>query len=696
MIKSYLVTWNAVKNNLDGITSQINNYSIINSDAPEQDGWNNLGMVWYYKQFHFAITDFIENSSEDIMCFHATDATSTNLLDIHSRAKEILSHKDNWVYAPHFTHEAWGEGATKLRDLGNGFNNATQTDGILFFISRDLAVLMKQYMDYLDSTEDLKSMRSGWGLDYVWCTITLYHQKYIIRDRKFIVTHPEGSSYQHDKAAEEMGSVFKRFDEFSKIMGWDVDEVIGIRSKISHKMSNHDGVGMKDFYNYPNLNTLFHIVSVDDSRIQNKDQIVSVIGKDNLMEIKSLDARIPENLINFLIDNPEFKLTYRGFKLGEIGCFASHYLAWKGLLESDANTLAVFEDDAWIDEEFSIDLKLRLEALPADYDVFSVYADVNQRERFTDKHVVSDLISKSYQDWSTLGYVVSRSGAKKLVDHVHSVGMNEPVDWFIFRNAERGFFNVYTTPPKNPMSIRINDVTGSQVQQTKMYSEFDIDRAVGFIDFVRKNGDSKYSQINQDLFARFICGDEPGFFVEFGACDGVYLSNTLMLEKQYGWTGILAEPLPSYYKELIKNRSCSLSSECVSDKTGDEVKFVEVDIQSDKGLSGMSDYVFQDHHSETRKNNSTEIVVSTISLDDLLDKFDAPKVVDYLSVDTEGSEFMILDSYSFSRDFKCITVEHNGTSNGDKIHSLLTSKGYVRILKEFSKWDDWYIKKDLV
>ena len=85
--------------------------------------------------------------------------------------------------------------------------------------------------------------------------------------------------------------------------------------------------------------------------------------------------------------------------------------------------------------------------------------------------------------------------------------------------------------------------------------------------------------------------------------------------------------------------------------------------------------------------------VNSISLNDLLKKYNAPKNIDYLSIDTEGSEFEILNNFDFSfYDIKIITCEHNFGKNREKVHQLLKKNGYIRKMKEFSKFDDWYIK----
>lgn len=196
----------------------------------------------------------------------------------------------------------------------------------------------------------------------------------------------------------------------------------------------------------------------------------------------------------------------------------------------------------------------------------------------------------------------------------------------------------------------------------------------------------KYSQNNQDLLVLFLLGKDPGYFVEFGATDGISGSNTLLLEK-LGWGGIIAEPSDIFHERLYKNRKCHIDISCVSNVSGDNVVFYEV---GDSGLSSMEKYANNDMWSVARQSHIKKEVI-TITLKDLLDKYDAPGIIDYLSIDTEGAEFDILNSYDFSRHFKVITVEHNHTSMKNDIHELLSKKGYLQIFSDLSDWDNWYI-----
>jgi len=198
------------------------------------------------------------------------------------------------------------------------------------------------------------------------------------------------------------------------------------------------------------------------------------------------------------------------------------------------------------------------------------------------------------------------------------------------------------------------------------------------------------SQMGQDIFVLFEVGFKPGgYFVEFGAADGVYLSNTYLLEKEFGWGGIVAEPAERWRKHLKKNRSCQIEAKCVWRDSHSVLTFNET---SEGEYSTIDAYTSSDDHSRAR-TNGRKYDVDTISLEDLLDKYSAPRQIDYLSIDTEGSEYEILNSFDFSRyEFSTITCEHNFSPQKEEIFSLLTSKGYRRLLEGISSIDDWYVK----
>lgn len=200
------------------------------------------------------------------------------------------------------------------------------------------------------------------------------------------------------------------------------------------------------------------------------------------------------------------------------------------------------------------------------------------------------------------------------------------------------------------------------------------------------------AQLKQDMFVL----DEldykrDGYFVEFGATNGVDLSNTYLLEKELGWTGILAEPAVSWYIALPKNRSCHIDFGCVWSKSGERLEFNNVLAAE---LSTIATFSNGDEHAKARETG-LKYDVTTISLIDLLKKYNAPKEIDYLSIDTEGSEYEILSAFNFDAyKFKIITCEHNYTPMREKLYDLLTSKGYTRKYTEYSRFDDWYVLEE--
>lgn len=99
-----------------------------------------------------------------------------------------------------------------------------------------------------------------------------------------------------------------------------------------------------------------------------------------------------------------------------------------------------------------------------------------------------------------------------------------------------------------------------------------------------------------------------GYFVEFGATNGIELSNPFLLEKKYNWRGILVEPARVWHNGLSINRGCLVDTRCVWAESGLHLQFNEV-----HGLSTLDTFSNSDMHSAFRQAG-TRYQVETISL----------------------------------------------------------------------------------
>mgnify|MGYP006185242289 FL=1 len=222
--------------------------------------------------------------------------------------------------------------------------------------------------------------------------------------------------------------------------------------------------------------------------------------------------------------------------------------------------------------------------------------------------------------------------------------------------------------------------------------------------FIESVGDKNKiikSQLLQDVFASFIVGDLfDKTFLEFGATDGISLSNSYMLENNFGWTGILAEPSPQWHEELKNNRpNTKIITDCIWKCSGEKLDF----FVSDFGvLSTLVDFKYSDLSSmpgntQARIKDGKVVKVETISLNDVMEKNFNGDTPSYLSIDTEGSEYEILQSLDFEKYRPVVfTIEHNYTNLQNKIDELMISKGYVRVFRKITAFDAWYVRSDTI
>ena len=166
------------------------------------------------------------------------------------------------------------------------------------------------------------------------------------------------------------------------------------------------------------------------------------------IEISSLD-----DLKSFYSHNQDFNIDpigynlhgQQGWKLGELGIWASNYTAWKNFLNTDADYLILMEDDIVFNENFFPLLNKYMSELPENWDYFSFFAPADQYHKFDPGLMQGENTSIAYQDWSCLCYVLTRSGAEKSLSIMQNKKVNLPLDWFFYRQKEK--FVIFSIQP---------------------------------------------------------------------------------------------------------------------------------------------------------------------------------------------------------------------------------------------------------
>lgn len=207
----------------------------------------------------------------------------------------------------------------------------------------------------------------------------------------------------------------------------------------------------------------------------------------------------------------------------------------------------------------------------------------------------------------------------------------------------------------------------------------------------------QFSELRQEWFVLEHTGyKEQGYFVDLGAGDGVIASNTLLLEKFYGWSGILCEPNPVFQQSLRNCRSNHVDDHCIWNSSGEIMDFRFYD--NEEGFygwnfrSGVSELVGT-INSDVAKH-LVDIPKSTLTLEDLLTLYRAPNEIDYLSVDIEGSEYHALRNFNFEEySFKVITLEHVALTpeRRQELNEVLGWHNYQLVRGLYTGDEDWYI-----
>ncbi|MGB2964782.1 MAG: FkbM family methyltransferase [Anaerolineales bacterium] len=178
-----------------------------------------------------------------------------------------------------------------------------------------------------------------------------------------------------------------------------------------------------------------------------------------------------------------------------------------------------------------------------------------------------------------------------------------------------------------------------------------------------------------------------GYFLDLAATDGITNNNTYSLEKLFGWNGICIEPNPIFNQKLTKTRNCIIDNSVVNDKH-ESVEF-RIDVGGWGGIIADD----TDNNPRLRSeqlSNAETIRLDTVLLTEILDRYSAPRIIDYFSLDVEGSEERVLRNFDFNQyQFNCLTIERPTP----ELNEILFKNDYTFVKN--NQFDSFYVHSSL-
>ena len=189
-----------------------------------------------------------------------------------------------------------------------------------------------------------------------------------------------------------------------------------------------------------------------------------------------------------------------------------------------------------------------------------------------------------------------------------------------------------------------------------------------------------------------------GNCVEVGAANGIKGSNTLYFE-QRGWNTLCIEPNPEHIDSLLRHRKNNLFFACAETEGRLPLtvfKVGEKNISTSLTSLVPDKRLIESHKDIINDRYTVEVEVKTLTnllrTDAITTKFGLQKSIDFISIDTEGTELSVLQGFNFEDyDVKLFVVENN--YNDPEIESFMKSKGYKKDRRY--KINDFYVREDL-
>ena len=163
--------------------------------------------------------------------------------------------------------------------------------------------------------------------------------------------------------------------------------------------------------------------------------------------------------------------------------------------------------------------------------------------------------------------------------------------------------------------------------------------------------------VDKILFEECKIDFKNGKFIELGAYDGISYSNTFFFEKELNWSGVLIEPGAKNYAKLIKfSQQWRPNSICLNYAIGHKVE--EVEFIEEKAVGGCVSHLTEKHCNKFNLTNIPTQLCKVAPMRDIVTP-NMISCVDLFSIDVEGNELAVLETFNWDIPVKYILVEIN-------------------------------------
>lgn len=206
---------------------------------------------------------------------------------------------------------------------------------------------------------------------------------------------------------------------------------------------------------------------------------------------------------------------------------------------------------------------------------------------------------------------------------------------------------------------------------------------------------------SDELYNYVLKYNQNSFFIEAGAHDGVTQSNTLKLEKEFGWNGLLIEPGPNLVARCKINRNVLIEHSALVNKDYNSSTICG-NFLSDSPISSIDvppEYFLNNELLVTEfqhRSSQYQINVPANTLEVLLLKHNI-QYIDFFSLDIEGYELDILKDFNFNK----FTINTMLIETANRPFYQILTRDYLdgcgfKFIKQITGNDDFFVRKELL